>query len=105
YLPGGGYIFYEYELNDRYPYKKDPHKVSVTPTVTSTNTETFSQVFKTKHQLTYILDSTVSRTGAPPITGTGNMVINIKSTDGTVLYATDTLSLFTLFYQGIAAWS
>lgn len=99
--PSGGTINYEYELNDHYPYTKTPYKLTVSPSVTSSNTIALNQVFNTRNQLTFILDSTVSRSGSAPITGTGNLIIYIKNTAGTVTYATDTLSVYDLFYQGI----
>jgi hypothetical protein len=100
-LPTGGTINYEYELNDHYPYTKTPYKLTISPTVTSSDTIALNQVFNTKNQLTFILDSTVSRSGSAPISGTGNLIIYIKNTAGTITYATDTLSLYDLFYQGI----
>jgi hypothetical protein len=100
-LPSGGTTTYDYELNDHYPYTKTPYKLTISPTVTSSNTIALNQVFNTKNQLIFKLDSTVSRSGSAPISGTGNLIIYIKNTAGTVTYATDTLSVYDLFYQGI----
>jgi hypothetical protein len=104
-LPDGGSIFYEYELNDHTPYTKDPYWFIVSPTGTTTTNITLNQIFKTSHQITFVLDSSITRQGNPPITGTGNVIINIKSTDGTITYASDTLSLYDLFYHGIKVWT
>ena len=104
-LPNGGSVFYEYELNDHLPYIKDPHSLTISPTTTMSSSITLSQIFKTSHQITFVLDSSVSRTGSPPITGTGNMIVNIKSPDGTITYKSDTLSLYDLFYHGIKTWA
>ncbi len=104
-LPTGGTITYDYELNDHYPYTKTPYKVSEAPTTAYSSTISLNQVFNTKHQLTFILDSTVSRTGSAPISGTGNLIVYIKNTSGTVTYATDTISLYNLFYEGIATFT
>lgn len=104
-LPGGGYIYYEYELNTHYPYTKTNQKVIVAPLTTSINTVAFNQVFNTKQQLSILLDSTVSRQGAAPISGTGNWTLNIKSTDGLTTYASTTISLYDLFYEGIKTWT
>ncbi len=103
-IPSGGSIYYDYELNDHLPYTKDPHKIIISPTVANSNTITLNQVFNTKHQLTFALDSTVSRAGTAPVTGTGNVTVNIKNTAGTITYATFTLSLYDLFYQGIKSF-
>ncbi len=103
-LPGGGFIKYEYELNDHLPYIKDPQKITVAPATGYQNTITLSQVFKTKHQLLFTFDSSILRNGTVPITGTGNVTVNIKSTDGLTTYNIYTLSLYNLFYQGIQSW-
>jgi hypothetical protein len=104
-LPGGGYTYYEYELNTHYPYTKSTQKITVTPTVTSNTGATFSQVFNNLQQLRMVLDSTVSRQGASPITGTGSWTLNVKSTDGLTTYATTTISVYDLFYEGIKTWA
>jgi hypothetical protein len=103
-LPGGGYILYEYELNTHYPYIKSPQKLTVTPTTTSASAASFNQVFNNLRQLRIVLDSTVSRQGAGPISGTGSWTLNITD-DNLNVYATTTISLYELFYQGIKTWS
>jgi len=104
-LPSGGSIFYEYELNDHLPFTKDPHSFTVLPTTSTSTNITLNQVFNTSHQITFFLDSSISRQGTVPITGTGSMIINIKNTAGTVTYKSDTLSLYDLFYHGIKTWA
>jgi hypothetical protein len=103
-LPGGGYILYEYELNTHYPYLKSAQKVVVAPTTTSTSAAAFNQVFNNLRQVRIVLDSTVSRQGAAPISGTGNWTLNIMD-DNSNVYATTTISLYELFYQGVKTWS
>lgn len=103
-LPGGGFIQYEYELNTHYPYTKSTQKVTVNPTTTSFNFATFNQVFNNLQQLRIVLDSTVSRTGSSPVSGTGNWTLSIID-DNLVTYATITVSLYDLFYEGIKTWS
>jgi hypothetical protein len=105
YLPGGGWIFYDYELNDHLPYTKDPHSFSVNPTTTTQNSLTLNQVFNPKHQLVFQLDTSISRTGSAPISGTGNFIFNLKSSDGSVTYLADTISLYDLFYLGLKTWT
>jgi hypothetical protein len=105
YLPGGGRINYEYELNDHYPYIKDPKLVAITANTNSQNTIALNQVFNTKHQLVLTLDNTVSRQGSAPISGTGTLTVNIKSTDGVTLYKTVVISLYDLFYLGMKTWT
>jgi hypothetical protein len=104
-LPTGGTITYDYEPNDHYPYTKTSYKLSTSPTTTSSSTISLNQVFDSKHQLTFILDSTVSRSGSTPISGTGNLIVYIKNTGGTITYASDTISLYNLFYEGMATFS
>ena len=105
YLPGGGRITYDYELNDHYPYIKDPKLVAITANTSSQNTVAFNQVFNSKHQLVLTLDNSVSRQGTAPLTGTGNLTVNIKSTNGVTLYKTVVISLYDLFYLGMKTWS
>ena len=50
------------------------------------------------------MDSSLSREGTPPITGTGKVTLNIKNTLGTITYASYSLSLYDLFYKGIQVW-
>jgi len=104
-LPTGGTITYDYELNDHYPYTKSPYKLSIDPTTAYSNTISLNQVFNTKHQLTLILDSSVSRSGPAPISGTGNLLLYIKNTAGTLTYAIDTISLYNFFYEGITTFT
>lgn len=66
YVPSGGFIFYEYELNTHYPYLKEPHRLIVNPTTYSTTSTTLSQVFNPKHRLVFSLDSSISRQGSSP---------------------------------------
>lgn len=98
--PQNGTVTYDYELNDHYPYIKDPHKITVAPYTGYSQPVTLNQVFSSKNQLIFTLDSTVGRTGSVPITGTGNVTVNIKNTTGSITYASYTLSLYDLFYQG-----
>ena len=92
-------------MNDHYPYIKDPFLLTVQANTNSQNTISLNQVFNSRHQIVFNLDNAVSRIGAAPISGSGNLTFNIKSTDGSILYATTTISLFDLFYLGIKTWS
>ena len=107
YLPGGGYIYYEYELNDHYPYTKDPHSLVVSGNASTlqSNSITLNQVFNTKHQIVFNLDPSVSRSGATPVGGPGNLICNIKSIDGSITYTTTTISLYDLYYLGVRNWT
>jgi hypothetical protein len=101
YLPGGGYIFYEYELNDRYPVLKTQNTLSVPGEYNySQSSIPFNQVFGTKQHLVFTLDPTVSRTGGAPISGSGIMTVNFTSNDGSIVYASTSFSLYDLFYLG-----
>lgn len=106
YLPGGGYIYYEYELNDHYPYNKSVNTLTVPGNTTAlqSNSVAFNQVFGTKQQLVFTLDPSVSRTGSAPISGTGTITCTVKSTDGATTYSSNTFSLFDLFYLGMKVW-
>jgi hypothetical protein len=108
YLPTGGYIHYEYENNQHQSYTKEDQSVTVTASGTSAsseNTVTFSDIYSNLRQLVFTLDNSVSRVGSPPLSGTCNLVCNIKSTDGSVLYADTTISLSNLFYLGLQTWT
>jgi hypothetical protein len=104
YLPDGGFTFYEYELNDHYPYIKDPEQLAIQANATTQNTITINQVFSSKHQLIFTCDNTLSRIGAAPFGGTGTLQCSIKSTDGLITYLTKNISLYELFYQGLKTW-
>jgi hypothetical protein len=101
YLPTGGAINYEYELNDHFPYTRSENTLSVSLQNFTQNNITLNQVFNNKHQLVFLLDKTVSRTGSAPISGSGNLNVYIKSTDGSVTYITTSISLYDLFYSGM----
>ena len=105
YFPGGGYIAYEYELNDHYPLVKSPVLLSINGAANTQNIVSFSQVFGTKQQLIFNLDPSVSRSSSAPISGVGSFTCNILSPDGTVQYATTSFSLYDLFYLGSKTWS
>lgn len=105
YLPTGGYVQYIYELNRHYPYTKQSNSLTIAPATSSQNNITLSQVFNAKHQLVFLLDKSVSRTSSAPISGSGNLNVYIKSTDGSVTYKSEAVSLYNLFYQGIRTWT
>jgi len=104
YLPTGGTVNYEYELNDHAAFIKDPHTIYFNPLLSSSNNVPFNQVYHTSHEIIFTLDSSLSREGTPPITGTGKVTLNIKNTLGTITYASYSLSLYDLFYKGIQVW-
>lgn len=104
YLPQGGYISYEYELNDHYPYTKVPNAIYNDVLSAHSYTATFNQVFNTGHEIIFTMDSSISRQGAPPFSGSCLVPINIKNTAGTITYASFTLSLYDLFYKGMVVW-
>ncbi len=97
YLPNSGYVEYSYELNTHYPYTKTAVHLSITPTTNSQNTVSFSQVFNDKHQVVFLLDKSVSRVGSAPISGSGDLNVYIKSTDGSVTYHTTAVSSMIFF--------
>ncbi|MBL7739064.1 MAG: hypothetical protein JNK14_07585 [Chitinophagaceae bacterium] len=105
YLPTGGYTTYQYELNTHYPYIKQNNSVTIAPATNSQNTVSFNQVYNPKHQLIFLLDKSVSRTGSAPISGSGSLNVYIKNTSGTVTYRSTAISLYDLFYQGIKTWT
>ena len=102
YLPSGGLVHYEYEMNSMSPGSATANQVAVTGnTGASQNNVSLSQLYNEQHQLVFTLDKTVSRTGSAPISGSCNLICNIKSTNGVTLYATGTFSMYDLYYQGI----
>lgn len=103
-LPKGGYISYEYELNDHYPYTKVPNTIYFDASTSSSFTAIFSQVFNTGHEMVLTMDSSISRQGAPPFSGAGIITLNIKNTAGTITYISFTFSLYDLFYKGMLVW-
>jgi len=100
-LPTGGYVWYNYELNDHYPYTKDKNTVTIAAATSSQNNITLNQVYNNRHQLVFLLDKSVSRTGSAPISGSGDLNVYVKNTAGTVTYLSTTISLYDLFYSGM----
>jgi hypothetical protein len=106
YYPGTGSVSYSYELNDHYPFNKVSNQVTVSaPTTGAQNTISLSQVFNDKHQFVFLLDKSVSRSGSVPISGSGNLNVYLKSTDGSVTYLSTSVSLYDLFYTGMQSWT
>ncbi len=105
YLPTGGSIYYQYELNDHYPYTKQSNTASVNVQNTTQTTITLNQVLSSKHQLGFFLDKSVSRVGAAPVAGSGILNLAIKSTNGATTFASSSISLYDLFYSGLKRWA
>ena len=103
-LPQGGSIWYNYQLNDRYPYETQQEGFGIlNPSANTQNSITINQVFNSKHQIYFELDL-LTRQGNPPITGSGILNCTIKSTNGSVTYASYALSLNELYYKGLQLW-
>ncbi|WP_188928939.1 hypothetical protein [Puia dinghuensis] len=106
YLPGGGYIHYQYELNDHYPLVKTVGTAIIQGSSSSTSTSaSFNQVFGTKQGMVFTLDPSVSRSGSAPVSGNGSITISVQNSSGTITYVTTTFSLYDLFYLGTKTWS
>lgn len=104
--PTGGVTHYEYELNTILTDSTDGHQITVNnSTASSSNNINLTQTYAPVHQFTFSLPDLISRAGSPPLSGTCNLVCNVKSTDGVTLYATTTISLYDLFYEGIKVWT
>jgi hypothetical protein len=105
-LPSGGWVTYVYQSNDRLPYTKDTNTVAIISyTGVTQNTISLNQLFSTHHQLSIAIDKSVSRAGSPPLSGTVNFVMTLKSTNGSITYTADTIPFADLFYSGIKTWS
>lgn len=103
-LPSGGVVNYDFELNDHAAFTKESHNFYFNPATSYSTNATFNQVFTKNHELTFTVDSSISRTGSPPFSGSVIVKLYIKNTAGTVTYTTFDLSLYELFYHGIATW-
>lgn len=104
-LPTGGYIHYIYEVNKHYPYSKENNSVSIAAETSSQNNVSLKQIYNNRHQLTFLLDKTVSRTGSAPVSGPGNLNVYVKNTAGTTTYISSSISLYDLFYSGLRTLS
>lgn len=105
YLPTGGFIQYVYQLNDHYPYTREDNTVSITAETSSQNNIALRQVYNNRHQLNFLLDKSVSRTGSGPVSGPGDLNVYIKNTAGTTTYISTSISLYDLFYSGLRTLS
>jgi len=103
-LPDGGKIVYEYAPNDRYPYVNNAHHLYTYPNGSSQNIISLQQVYNSKHQISFSIDRSISRSNPVPISGSGNLECVIKSADGTTTLASRTFSLYNLFYDGLYQW-
>lgn len=104
-LPSGGSVGYAYEMSDHYPYIAERNTLSIAAQTASQNNIALRQVYNNKHQLSFVLDKSVSRTGSAPVSGGGNMNVVIKNTAGTVTYISSSISLYDLFYSGFRTLS
>lgn len=100
-LPTGGNVSYGYEMNTHYPYIIENNSLSISAQTSSQNNIALRQVYNNKHQLSFLLDKSVSRIGSPPIAGSGNLNVVIKNTAGTTTYISTSISLYDLFYSGL----
>ncbi len=106
YLPGGGYIVYEYELNDRLPYTKSSPQITISSGYNTTNSVSFTDVLSSQRQINFSLSSSVSRSGSPPLTGTCTFNCSIvNATNTSIVYATCSFSLYDLFYNDSRTWA
>jgi hypothetical protein len=100
-IPDKGHIYYAYELNDRLPCIKEPNSLLIDASSNTQNIISLKQVFNTQHRLIFNFNNPVSRQSiVPPFPLSCNLVCNIKSTDGNILYNTTILPLSNLFYLG-----
>jgi len=104
-LPTGGSIWYTYENNTHYPYTKEDNTVSIAAQTSSQNNVAFRQIYNNRHQLTFLLDKSVSRTGSSPVSGPGDLNVYVKNTAGTTTYISTSISLNELFYSGVRTLS
>ena len=107
YLPGGGYIYYEYEQNDHVPYTKSSQQVTVNTNYTTTTNITLTDIVSNQRNINITLsNNSVDRSGTAPLTGTCNLSCSIvDAATGTTTYATFTCNLYELFYTGFKTWS
>lgn len=101
-LPNGGAIHYEYEQNTIRANTIQAQSISLAATANNSSVS-FTQAFSTMHELSFA-PLNVDRTGSAPFTGTCNVTFTVKNTAGTTTYASTTISLYDLFYQGLKKW-
>jgi hypothetical protein len=101
-MPNGGSMHYEYEQNTVRANTIQAQSISLAVTANNSSAS-FSQAFSTMHELSFA-PLNVDRTAAAPFTGTCNVTFTVKNTTGTISYASTTMSLYDLFYQGLKKW-
>lgn len=101
-LPSGGLTAYEYEVNSVPELTVYSNSVTVNnSTLNSSNSAVLQEVYNERHRFTLKLDPSVSRIGTAPLSSTCNLIVNIKSPNGLTLFASQTVSLHELFYNGV----
>lgn len=104
YVPDGGFISYNYELNDRFPYIKSPVLLGRNLVYVEQSAITLNQILSNKHLLTIKIDPSVSREGNALFSGDGIFKFTIKSANGAINLASATFSMHDLFTNGVKQW-
>jgi hypothetical protein len=98
--PSGGTTFYQYENNDVYPITNSKQFISVNANGNTQTSVSLSRAQSVLYTFTVAYNPTYSRIVLPPISGAGNLVCTITSTDGLTTYHTATVNLLQMFYTG-----
>jgi hypothetical protein len=104
-LPNGGHTVYSYESNSHYPYLKSPQWRQFNVTAGANTVISLQQIVNNKHKLNFFFDKSFLRiSNTLPFSSSSILECAIKSTSGTITYATKNIPLSILYYQGFASW-
>lgn len=94
--PSGGTTYYHFENNDVLPTVHTKQSLNINITGNTQTNITLSRLQSPFCNFTVLFNG--NTTGSAPVSGSGNMVFSITSTDGTITYGAATVSMFDLFY-------
>lgn len=94
--PSGGITYYHFENNDVLPTLHTRQSLNINISGSSQTAISLSRLQSPFCNFTVLYNG--NTTGSPPVSGSGNMIFSITSTDGTITYGAATVSMFDLFY-------
>jgi hypothetical protein len=103
--PTGGITYYDFENNDVYPLQHTKQSISVNAATITQTAISIAKVLGAKTYFKLNLDLANTDLTTMPIAGNGDLIVNITDASGSIIYASNTLSLQNLYYTGKASFA